>query len=61
MDDTFVPVAHGQYTAAGIPKARFAPQEFGGHFVHVTDAVLKEIRAFIDEHGRTPEAQELPP
>lgn len=61
MDDTFVPVAHGQYTAAGIPEARFAPQEFGGHFVYARDAVLKEIRAFIDEHGRTPEAQELPP
>lgn len=47
-DDTFVPVAHGQYSAAHIPNARFAPQEFGGHFVYVRDAVLGEIRAFID-------------
>jgi len=54
MDDTFVPVAHGQYTAARIPNARFATQEFGGHFVYVRDAVLGEIRAFIDQYGRTP-------
>ena len=54
MDDTFVPVAHGQYTAARIPNARFATQEFGGHFVYVRDAVLGEIRRFIDQYGRTP-------
>ncbi len=54
MDDTFVPVAHGQYTAEGIPNARFATQEFGGHFVYVRDAVLGEIRAFIDQYDRTP-------
>ena len=54
IDDTFVPVAHGQYTAARIPNARFATQEFGGHFVYVRDAVLREIRAFIDQYGRTP-------
>lgn len=53
-DDTFVPFAHGQYTAARIPTTRFAPQEFGGHFVYVRDAVLREIRGFIDQHGRTP-------
>ena len=54
MDDTFVPFAHGQYTAARILNARLAPQEFGGHFVYVRDAVLGEIRAFIDQYGRTP-------
>ena len=43
-----------QYTAARIPNARFATQEFGGHFVYVRDAVLGEIRAFIDQYGRTP-------
>ena len=52
--DTFVPVAHGQYTAARMPNARLATQEFGGHFVYVRDAVLEEIRAFIDQYGRTP-------
>jgi pimeloyl-ACP methyl ester carboxylesterase len=54
MDDTFVPIAHGQFTATRIPNARFSRQEFGGHFVYVRDAVLGEIRAFIDQHGRTP-------
>jgi pimeloyl-ACP methyl ester carboxylesterase len=53
-DDTFVSFAHGQHTAAGIPQARLSPQEFGGHFVYVRDAVLREIRAFLDQHGRTP-------
>ena len=53
-DDTFVPFAHGQHTAARIPNARLATQEFGGHFVYVRNAVLGEIRAFIDQHGRTP-------
>jgi pimeloyl-ACP methyl ester carboxylesterase len=56
-DDTFVPFAHGQYTAARIPDARFAQQEFGGHFVYVRDAVLREIRTFIEQHGRTPSAR----
>jgi pimeloyl-ACP methyl ester carboxylesterase len=54
MDDTFVPLAHGQYTEARIPNARFASQEFGGHFVYVRDAVPREIRAFIDTYGRSP-------
>jgi pimeloyl-ACP methyl ester carboxylesterase len=45
-DDSFVPIAHGRHSA-GIPNARFAPQEYGGHFVYVRDTVLAEIRRFI--------------
>ncbi|HET9216627.1 MAG TPA: hypothetical protein VFR18_06585 [Terriglobia bacterium] len=52
MDDTFVSFAHGQHSAAS--NARFAPQEFGGHFVYVRDAALRVIRTFIEQHGRTP-------
>jgi pimeloyl-ACP methyl ester carboxylesterase len=51
-DDTFVPFAHGQYTAARIPNARFLTQEFGGHFVYVREAVLEEIRTFFEQFGR---------
>jgi pimeloyl-ACP methyl ester carboxylesterase len=56
-DDTFVPFAHGQHTAAHIPNARLATEEFGGHFVYVRNAVLDEIRAFIGHADRTPEAR----
>jgi hypothetical protein len=50
-------IYHGQYTAARIPNAQFAQQEFGGHFVYVRDAVLREIKAFIEQHGRTTQAR----
>jgi hypothetical protein len=43
-------------TAARIPTARFAQQEFGGHFVYVRDAVLREIRGFIEQHVLTSQA-----
>jgi pimeloyl-ACP methyl ester carboxylesterase len=46
-DDTFVPVKHGEYTAAHIPGARLLTYDIGGHFVFARDAAAAEIRAFL--------------
>lgn len=47
VDDTFVSLAHGQYTAEHIPNARLKSLDFGGHFVYVRDEALKEMAAFV--------------
>jgi 2-hydroxy-6-oxonona-2,4-dienedioate hydrolase len=47
VDDTFVPIAHGQHTASRIPNARLATFDYGGHFVFLRDAALAEIEAFV--------------
>jgi pimeloyl-ACP methyl ester carboxylesterase len=49
-DDTFIPIAHGEYTAAHIPGARLVRFEHGGHFVAVLDSAITEIAAFIQQH-----------
>jgi 2-hydroxy-6-oxonona-2,4-dienedioate hydrolase len=46
-DDTFIPIAHGEYTAAHIPGARLVRFDIGGHFVVVRDAARTAIAEFI--------------
>jgi pimeloyl-ACP methyl ester carboxylesterase len=48
-DDTFVPVAHAQYTASQIPNARFESFDSGGHFVFVRAEALAEVERFIGQ------------
>jgi 2-hydroxy-6-oxonona-2,4-dienedioate hydrolase len=50
-DDTLVPFAQGQYSAAHIPGARMAAFDEGGHLVIVRDAAWAEITRFIVEHA----------
>ena len=47
VDDTFISVAHGQYTASRIPNARLQSLDFGGHFVFVRAEALAEIERFV--------------
>ncbi len=49
-DDTFIPIAHGEYTAAHIPDARLVRFDSGGHFVGLRDQAATVISEFIREH-----------
>jgi pimeloyl-ACP methyl ester carboxylesterase len=49
-DDTLVPHAQGEYSAAHIPGARLLPFASGGHLVIVKAAVWDAIRQFLAEH-----------
>jgi pimeloyl-ACP methyl ester carboxylesterase len=46
-DDAFIPIVHGEYTAAHIPGARFIRFDTGGHFVIVREKARTAIAEFI--------------
>ena len=50
-DDTLVPYAQGQYSAAHIPAAQLVTFDQGGHLVIVKDAVWDAVRGFLAENG----------
>jgi pimeloyl-ACP methyl ester carboxylesterase len=50
-DDTLVPYAQGQYSAAHIPGSRLLSFDHGGHLVIVKAAVWDAIRQFLGEHA----------
>ncbi len=51
IDDTFVPLAHGQYTANHIPNARLKTYDYGGHLVAVRQVVAGEIKRFLARYS----------
>lgn len=48
-DDTFIPIVHGEYTAAHIPGAQLVRFDTGGHFVATLDDALATIADFIQQ------------
>jgi pimeloyl-ACP methyl ester carboxylesterase len=48
LDDSLIPIAQGENSAARIPGARLVTLDYGGHFAFVTEAATREIRAFLD-------------
>jgi 2-hydroxy-6-oxonona-2,4-dienedioate hydrolase len=50
-DDTFIPIAHGEYTAEHIPGAKLVRFEIGGHFVAVRDEAGAAIADFIRQNN----------
>jgi pimeloyl-ACP methyl ester carboxylesterase len=61
LDDTFVPLAHAEYTAEHIPNARLASFDYGGHLVIVRDAAAAELVSFLHQHGISSDGVSEPP
>lgn len=50
-DDTFIPIAHGEYTAEHIPGAQLVRFEVGGHFVAVREKAGVVIADFVRQNN----------